>query len=108
MNLIEIIQYFRREGSARVLMAEVLPNVEVDQIDVYLKGNLDLNAEVNFFDVETIPNDLLIEINGIKYINLFPFFMLQEMIEDYSNLTDQVLSDIDIAKRLLDYRIKDA
>lgn len=107
MKLIELVDRLKTLDNAKAFIANELPNVEVDQVDIYLKESLDINAEVRFFDAETIPNTFLLELDGIKYVNLFPFYMLQEMVEDHTKLSDK-LSDAEIAKRILDYRIKDA
>lgn len=65
-------------------------------------------CEVKFFDAETIPNKAVIEIDGIVYINLFPLSMLQEMIEDYSNVSAPSFTNLEIAKRIIAYRVHDA
>ena len=75
MNLVQLIDHLKNMKEAEKLKENQMPNVEFDQIDIYLKDRLDVNSEVNFFDAETIDNKIEIEINGQKYINLFPLNM---------------------------------
>ena len=72
MNLIEVIEYLKSIEKTEELVAVEIPTVEFGLVDVYLKEKLDINSEVKFFDVDAIPNNLDIEINGVKYVNLFP------------------------------------
>lgn len=108
MKLIEVIDYLKTIENTEKLIAIEGPSIELGLIDVYLKDKLDIESEVRFFDVDSIPNNLEIDIDGIHYVNLFPLVMIQEMIQDYLNLTTPKPSNSEIAKRLLEYRIKDA
>lgn len=108
MNLLEVIEHLKSIEKAEELIAVEIPTVEFGLVDVYLKEKLDINSEVKFFDVDAIPNNLDIEINGVKYVNLFPLPMVQEMVEEYVASNDAKLTNSEIAQRLLDYRIKDA
>lgn len=108
MKYVEVINHLTTFEDTENLMAKELPAVDLYQIDVYLEGKLDLQSDLKFFDAETIPNNLVIEVDGIKHINLFPLIMLQEMVEEYKRLPDQKLTDQEIATKILDYRNKDA
>jgi hypothetical protein len=96
-----------REEAERLISVEI-PNVEFEQVDIYLKGDLGLEAEVKLFDAEAIPNNLAIDINGIRYVNLFPLPMAQEMVEEFAGLSKGKFTSIEAEKKLLDYRVKDA
>src|SRR5690242_14987070 len=102
MNLIQVIGELKTDEQAKKFIAAALPGVEFDYIDIYLVDKPDLYSEVKFFDVDTVPNNLEIVVDGIKYINLFPLVMLQEMVSDYIALKDDKLSNEEIAKRILD------
>lgn len=106
MKFYEIIEYLKTIDATEKIIASQLGDLEIGLIDVYLIDKLDFNSEVKFFDVATIPNDLNITINGVHYVNLLPLQVLQEMIEDYFEQTS--LSNMAIAKKILEYRIKDA
>jgi len=108
MNLIELVGHFRNLESAMRVIAAELPGVYEGQVDIYLKDQLDVRAEVRFFDAETIPGTLHMKVDGVQYVNLFPFSMTQEMVEAYADAAGKNFSDLDIAKKLLDYRNRDA
>lgn len=108
MMFIQLITHLKTIQQAKALMAIEMPNIDFEAIDVYLQEKLDRHSIIRFFDAETIPNELEIEVDGIKYINLFPVTMLQEMVEDYYNARDQKFTEDEISQNLLDYRIKDA
>jgi hypothetical protein len=59
-----------------------------------------------FFNSNKIPPKLVIEIDGMKYENLFPLNLLQEMVEEYP-LLDKGLTDLEIAERIIDYRFNE-
>lgn len=113
MNIVELIKHLKSESVAQELISKELPGVESCLVDIYLLKELSLTSQVVFFDLEeidAIPNRLVMEIEGNIYVNLFPFEMAQEMVEAYINDNEygEVLSDLEIAKRLLEYREKDA
>jgi hypothetical protein len=108
MNIIELIPHLKDLEKAEALSFIMLPDIEFDLIELYMKDNLKLDSDIVSFDAESIPNELLIEIDGIKYENLFPLYMAQEMVEEYVNIYKNEISDVEIAEKLLDYRRKDA
>ena len=108
MRFIELIDHLKRPEKTEMLILNEIPGVEFGLVDIYLRDKLHIESEVRFFDAEAIPNKLVIEVDGIRYVNLFPLPMTQEMIEEYAKRSDQKFSDKEIAQKLLDYRIKDA
>jgi hypothetical protein len=108
MNIVELIPYLKNYSEAKVLCASLIPGVEFDLIEIYVKDKLELDSEVVFFDAESIPNELRIEVDGIRYENFFPLYMAQEMVQEYVDRFNDELSNEEIAKRLLNYRQKDA
>ena len=107
MTLWQLIDHLKTLDRAEALVSRTIPEVIIDQVDIYLDGGLTVNYEVNLLDAERIDNRLEIEIDGKKLVNLFPLHMAQEMVEEYVN-SGEALSDVDIAQKLIDYRIKDA
>lgn len=107
MNLVDFVTLLRNPADANDRFAADLPGIDADQIDVYLRSELDLGSEVKLFDAENIPSRLEIEISNIKYVNLFPLAMLREIVDDYLE-RDSKLESREIARRLIDYRINDA
>jgi hypothetical protein len=108
MNLIQLIDHVKNMTEAKKLAESQIPNVEFNQVDIYMKDRLDLNSEIIFVDAETTDYKVEIEIEGEKYINLFPLNMLQEMVEAQKSKIFNRRTDLEIAERLLEYRNKDA
>ncbi len=108
MKLIEAIEYLKTTSGTEDLLSNELPDTEIDLADVYLRDTLDSDSEIKIFNAEEIPNLLEIEIEGIKYINLFPLNVLQEMVMEYFDKFNHQLTNKEIVLKLLDYRNKDA
>lgn len=107
MKLIEIVNDLKNINQTLELINKKLPDVEYDLVDLYLEDNLDMYSEVHFLNAEEIPNDILIEINGKKLINLFPLNLTQEIISGYYN-SNKNFTNQELSQKLLEYRIKDA
>jgi len=108
MNVIELVSRIRTLEQAENLARGEYPELDFRQVDIYLEEVLSIVSEVKLFDAESIPNDSEIEIDGKRFVNLFPLAMAQEMVEDFSNAYSNILSDKEIADRLINYRINDA
>ncbi|MBN8643114.1 MAG: hypothetical protein J0L86_14985 [Flavobacteriales bacterium] len=107
MNLVELVQHLKSLEQAENFIEGELPDVEYDLVDIYMVEKLGLDSEIVFFNAEEIPNKLIINIEGITYENLFPLNLTQEMVEELEASNGKI-SNIEIAKRLLEYREKDA
>lgn len=107
MNITELVGHLKNVTQANELISVELPGVDYDLVELYMKEKVDLDSEIIFLDAETIPNDLIIELNGTKYENLFPFYLIQEMVEEYAADYPN-LSSLEVAERIINYRINDA
>lgn len=105
MNIIELVKHLKKLEDAETFVNEKLPDIEYDLVDIYMVDKLSLDSSIVFFDAEKISNKLIIEVNGVTYVNLFPLNMTQELVEEFS--LDKI-TDREIAERLLKYREKDA
>ena len=103
MKLIEIIPCLKTFEEAKRLAHIELPNIEFDSIELYMKNEINIESEIFFFDREEIPEDIIIEINGVQYDSFFSLYRLQEIVE-----ANESLSDLAIAKRIIDYIVYDA
>jgi len=83
-------------------------NTESEALLIYLQGDLNLESDVFIFEIEETEDDLVVEKEGIQYIQLFPVDYTIELIESDLDLKDKGYSDLEIAQRLLEYRQKDA
>ncbi len=108
MNIVELVKYLKNISIAENLIRTSVPDIEYDVVDLYMENKLGLESEIVFFDATKIPNKLIIDINGVQYKNLFPLYLAQEMVQEYDKFNNYKLSDLEIAKKLLEYRLKDA
>lgn len=108
MKLEDLIKYLLNPEQLEVLYQEEEINTESEALLIYMNGALDLESEISVFEIEETEDDLVFERNGEKYFQLFPIDYAIELIESDLELKDKGYSDLEIAKRLLDYRLKDA
>ncbi|MBX2916853.1 MAG: hypothetical protein KF856_16410 [Cyclobacteriaceae bacterium] len=106
MKLLELVEYLKNPNSLENLLGKELKNVEIDLIEIYMIESIALDSQIKFFDAEKIPSTIEIEVDGLKYINLFPLYMAQELVEEFTSIYGK--NNLEIAKRLIEYRIKDA
>lgn len=106
MNLVQLIQIIRDPEKDVISEAEKLyPELDMDYADIYFNGQITAESSLLFIDNEKLSKGLEFDLNGIKYINLFPLDYLQDFYED---IADDSLSDIEISERIISYRLNDA
>ena len=108
MKLEDLIKYLVNPEQLEVLYQEQEMNTESEALLIYMNGALDLKSEISVFEIEETEDDLVFEKDGEKYFQLFPIDYVIELIESDLELKDKGYSDLEIAKRLLDFRLKDA
>lgn len=108
MKLEQLIKYLVNPEQLEILYQEKELNTESEALLIYMNGALDLKSEISVFEIEETEDDLVFEKGGEKYFQLFPMDYAIELIESDLELKGKGYSDLEIAKRLLDYRLKDA
>ncbi|MGJ1323033.1 hypothetical protein ACR780_10100 [Sphingobacterium faecium] len=108
MNLVELIKYLTNPEQLDELYQEQGLDAESEALLIYLQGDLNLESEIIIFEIEETEDDLVFEKEGIQYVQLFPVDYAIELIESDLDLKDKGYSDLEIARRLLEYRQKDA
>ncbi len=108
MNLVELVPHLKNRTLAEELLKREWPELVYEFVNIYMKDKLGLESTIVFFDTDKISGQLIIEIDGIQYESLFTLNMTQELVEEYYMESDQKLSDLEIAERLIDYCINDA
>ncbi|MGF6214459.1 hypothetical protein [Comamonas sp. 4034] len=106
LNLAELISFFRRSGKFEDFCKINNLNSESEVIEIYAIDPRDINSDLGFFPIENTEGQVVININGLKYYNLFDFFYFLDVINDVKG--DEKISDIELAKRLLKYSEDDA
>ena len=106
MTIVELIDHLKTRDLAEKLVSEIIPDVEFDMIIIYMKNEVALEAEISFFDFDTISNELIMEINGEKYAYFFGLEDAQEMVEGY--MEEHAPTNLQMAQRMIAYNINDA
>jgi hypothetical protein len=106
MKLFVIIKYMKGFVSAEDLFDALNLDIDSEFVwSIYVKGEIELNSEVEILSEEEADGQLVIEKNGIKYIEFFALTHLWDLLNnefaDYPN-------DETLANRLMHYRKYDA
>ncbi|OJW02648.1 MAG: hypothetical protein BGO52_00605 [Sphingobacteriales bacterium 44-61] len=107
MNLLELIKYLLDPKLLRTLYQERGINRDSEALLIYLSESLSLNSEVEIFAIEETEDNLVFEKDGVRYIQLFPLDYTLDLINFDLDLIGKGYSDLEIAKRLLNYRERD-
>lgn len=109
MKLVELIGYLAdpKERLAEISQIE-FPVLKSEAVLVYMRESLDLGSDIYFFRIEDTGDEITFEKNGVCYIQLFPVDYIVDLLESDLRFNDQDYSDLEIAQRLLDYRLSDA
>lgn len=106
MKLIEIIESLRNNMIGELIESNFV-TIEYDLIDIYAINALGLESEYCFFNAEKVPCAKIFEEQGIKYENLCPLFMLEDLVSDFTNQNHEI-SDLELAEQALNYIENDA
>jgi hypothetical protein len=109
MVLEELVTYLKSNKNLQKLYQERNLDTESEAICAYITGDLSLNSDIYFFSIEDTDDEREFEKDGVKYYQLFS---LEYGVEIYSYFEDEFkkgnYTDLDKAKRLLDYLLNDA
>lgn len=108
MKLIELIDYLLNPDKLEGLYANEKLNADSEALLIYMQGALDIESEVKIFAIEETDDNLVYKKDGVIFQQLFPLDYAIELIESDLNLKGRGFDNLEIAKRLLEYRIKDA
>ncbi|MDB5262755.1 MAG: hypothetical protein JWQ14_2036 [Adhaeribacter sp.] len=109
MKLAELVKYLKSESHLLKLYQERNLNTESEAMLAYMKGDINVNSDIAFFSIEDTDDERKFKEEGVEFFQLFP---LEHGVEIYSYFDDEFkrrnYSDLEKAKRLLDYIIYDA
>lgn len=108
MSLSELVNYLISSNRLEEFYKDQGLNSESEALLIYMKVALNIDSEVSIFEIEETGDDLVFEKENVQYIQLFPLEYAVELIQEDLDLKDKGYSDLQIAKRLLEYREKDA
>ncbi len=75
---------------------------------IYMEENLSLDSEIRLFGIEDTEDEMVYFEDGVKYIQLFPVDYAIDLIKSDLDLEGKGYSNMKIATRLLEYRLRDA
>lgn len=108
IKLPELINLLSDPDGLGQLLTEMNVNKASETLLIYMKHSLDVESEVIMLPIEETEDDLVIEKNGAVFYQLFSLDTTVELIEFDLNLRNKGYSDLEIAIRLLEYRLNDA
>ncbi|SFM74799.1 hypothetical protein SAMN05428949_0652 [Chitinophaga sp. YR627] len=108
MKLVDLVHYFKNDGSYEEFCRSQSLELESEVIEVYMEKPFDLNKEIAFFEIEKTEGKVEYHFKEMKYFNLFDFYYFLDTIEESKNSENKTLTDIQIANVLLTYGRDDA
>jgi hypothetical protein len=108
MKLLELVNYFRKGGSFEEFCQSESLDLGSEVVEIYMEKPFDLNNDLIFCEIEKTEGSLEYSSNGVTYFNMFDFYYFLDAIEESNSDKNKVLSDNEIASRLLSYAIHDA
>ena len=108
MKFENIIHYLLKPSKLIDLYAVYSINPESASIGIYMENSLDINSNIELFEIEETGGRIENVKNNRKYIAVLPVDLAIELIDYDLDLKDKGLTDLQIAQRLLDYSINDA
>ncbi len=107
MKLEDLVKYLRDSVKLEELYDLLKLNKESEALLIYMEDQINLESDTYIFEIEQTDDYLAYENNGLKFVQLFPLEMAQEIVEEYINMYNNITS-YEIAQRLIEYRINDA
>lgn len=103
MKLKDLIPYLKSNEKVQELYDKEQLDFGSEAIVVYLKHELNIHSEVQFFEIEETDNALDYQEHGISYIQLFSLDDMYDMLK--SDQAFLALSDENVARELITRRI---
>lgn len=108
MKLIDIIEYLRYPTKVGQLCDILRLSTDSEAILIYMRGTLDLDSELKFFEIQHTEDKLVFEETGVTYYQLLPLDHAVEILDSYFSDKEKKLDNFGLAKKLLEYAINDA
>lgn len=108
MKLLELVKYFRKDGTYEEFCEKHSLNLESEVVEIYMKKPFSFDNDLAFFEIENTEGKIEYTFNNENFYNLFDFYYFQDAIEESNSQNNILLSDAIIAKRLYDYAMNDA
>jgi len=108
MKLIELIPFLLEPIKLEELCKELNLNQNSEAILIYMENALEMESDIIFFEIEETEDEQVFFKKEKKYIQLFPLDYSSEAINNYLGMDLENYTELEIAERLLIYRINGA
>lgn len=108
MTLIELINYFRKNGNQEEFFKDNSLNLESEVVEIYMQKPFNIENKIELFEIEKTNGKIEFEFNNVKYYNLIDFYYFLDFIEDSKTKVNKNPTDLKLAEILLNYCINDA
>jgi hypothetical protein len=106
MTLIELVKYFRENGSLEKFQKTNQIDPEVEVIEICMEKPIQIDSQLCFFNPEITENKTDFIYKDKEYQNLIDFFYFEDFIEESKGIKDK--NNKDLAELLFKYAINDA
>jgi effector-binding domain-containing protein len=108
MKIVELISFLKSEEKLEEFckVYDLIQNSEC--ILIYMKEKIDIDSDIFFFAIEDTEDNIKFIKEDIVYIQLFPLFYASELITLDLDLLNKGFDNLEIAQRLIEYRVKDS
>ncbi|MBO0949192.1 hypothetical protein [Fibrella forsythiae] len=109
MKLVDLIDEIKESIDATALIQRELGTNIFESVELCMKDLMSLESEVKMFDSDSdsISDTINFQLGGVNYVNLYPFDMFLEFVEEAKNLP-QFPTSLSIAEHFIDYIENDA
>jgi len=107
MKLVDLIDEIKESSDAAASIQKELGTDIFESIELCMKDSMSLESEVKLFDSDSISDRINFQLDGVNYVNLCPFDMFLEFVEESKELP-QFPTSLSIAERFIDYIENDA
>lgn len=105
MKLTDLIPYLQDTAKWDSLLSASGIDADTEEVLIYALDKIELESDLLLIEIEKTEDDLEIDLDGRKYVQILPSSLAQELVTiDFVGL----LSDAAIAQRLIQYAINDA
>ena len=108
MNFLQFVEAVRLGTPAEAIAASQTLESAPGLLYVYIATSVSLTSELAFFDLERVPPDIFITVDGVAYEAFFSVPELADLLVDYTALLGAAATPAAIAKAILDYHHYDA
>jgi len=106
MELSNLITFFRQGGNFSDFCQAQGLDEAAEAIEIFAREPVGWESELGFFAIEDTGGQIELQVDGVKYHNLFDFFYFLDVIKEVDG--HEEWTDAALAQRLFSYAMNDA